>query len=196
METIWQDLRYPLRRIRRIPSFAAAAVLTLALGIGANTAIFSVIERVLLRPLPYKDPRRLVQIWNTYLPMIPQGPNSAGDFRDFQQRARSFSGMAAYIDTSRGLNFTGQGEPQRLELRYVTPGLFPLLGISPAAGRNFSSEDDKPGSSSNVMISHHLWETGFGSNPEVVGRTLTLDGRGYTVLGVLPEQLRLASNTD
>ena len=196
METIWQDLRYALRSIRRMPAFAAAAVLTLALGIGANTAIFSVIERVLLRPLPYKDPQRLVQIWNTYPPTIPQGPNSAGDFRDFQQRAHTISGMAAYIDTPRGLNFTGQGEPQRLELRYVTSGLFPLLGIDPVVGRNFGSEDDKPGSSSNVMISHRLWETGFGSDPAVVGRTLTLDGRGYTVLGVIPEQLRLAPNTD
>ena len=195
METIWQDLRYALRSIRRVPAFAAAAVLTLALGIGANTAIFSVIERVLLRPLPYKDPDRLVQIWNTYPPTIPQGPNSAGDFRDFQQRARSFSGMAAYIDTPRGLNLTSQGEPQRLELRYATSGLFPLLGIDPVVGRNFQSEDDKR-SSSTVLISHRLWETGFGSDTTVVGRTLTLDGRGYTVLGVLPEQLRLASNAD
>jgi putative ABC transport system permease protein len=196
METIWQDLRYALRSIRRIPAFAAAAALTLALGIGANTAIFSVIERVLLRPLPYNDPTRLVQIWNTYPPMIPQGPNSAGDFRDFQQRARTFSGMAAYIDTPRGLNFTGQGEPQRLELRYVTSGLFPLLGINPVVGRNFTSEDDKPGSSSTVLIGHHLWETRFGSDPAIVGRTLTLDDRGYTVLGVLPEQLRLGPDTD
>src|SRR5437016_4374944 len=143
-ETIWQDLRYALRSIRRIPAFAAAAALTLALGIGANTAIFTIIERVLLRPLPYRDPTRLVEIWNTYPPMIPQGPNSAGDFRDFQQRAHTFSGMAAYIDTPRGLNLTGQGEPQRLELRYATSGLLPLLGIDPVVGSNFTSEGDRP----------------------------------------------------
>src|SRR6476659_7932634 len=104
METIWQDLRYAFRGLSKVPAFSVAAAVTLALGIGANTAIFSVVERVLLRPLPYKDSARLVQVWNTYPPMIPQGPNSAGDFHDFQQRALTFFGMGAYIDTTRGLN--------------------------------------------------------------------------------------------
>ena len=196
METIRQDLRYALRSILTDPAFCAAAILTLALGIGANTAIFSIVERVLLRPLPYKDPTRLVQLWNTYPPMVPQGPNSAGDFRDFQQRAHTFSAMAAYINTPRGLNLTGEGGPQRLEFGYATSGLLPLLGIEPVVGRDFSSEDDSPSSSSTVLISHQLWENRFGSDPAVVGRTLTLDGRNYTVLGVLPEQLRLAQTID
>src|SRR6516162_2398755 len=177
METIRQDLRYAVRSILTDPAFCAAAILTLALGIGANTAIFSIVERVLLRPLPYKDPTRLVQLWNTYPPMVPQGPNSAGDFRDFQQRAHTFSAMAAYINTPRGLNLTGEGGPQRLEFGYATSGLLPLLGIEPVVGRDFSSEDDSPSGSSTVLISHQLWENRFGSDPAVVGRTLTLDGR-------------------
>src|SRR5215470_16338474 len=135
MGTIWHDLHDAWGMLRKSPMFTAAAVLTLGLGIGANTAIFSVIEAVLLRPLPYKDPTRLVQLWNTYPPMVPQGPNSAGDFRDFQQRAHTFSAMAAYINTPRGLNLTGEGGPQRLEFGYATSGLLPLLGIEPVVGR-------------------------------------------------------------
>src|SRR3984957_8390840 len=145
MGTIWHDLRHAYKMVRRTPTFTLAAALTLALGIGANTAIFSVVESVLLRPLPYKDPSRLVQVWNTYPPMIPQGPNSAGDFRDFRQRSRTFSEMAAYIDTPRGLNLTGGGEPERLEMRYVASGLLPMLGIQPIAGRGFTPAEDNPG---------------------------------------------------
>src|SRR5215831_9711226 len=104
MGTIWHDLHRTFGTIRKMPLFTVAAVLTLALGISANTVIFSVIESVLLRPLPYKDPSTLVQLWNTYPPMVPQGPNSSGDFRDFRRQARSFSAIGAYVDTPRGLN--------------------------------------------------------------------------------------------
>jgi len=180
----------------RIPTFTLASVLTLALGIGANTAIFSVVESVLLRPLPYKNPSRLVQLWNTYPPMIPQGPNSACDFRDFRQRSQTFSEMGAYVDTARGLNLTGEGEPERLEMRYVTSSLFPMLGVKPIAGRGFTLAEDNPGTPLTVLISYHLWQKQFGSNPGVVGHALTLDGRGYTLAGVLPEDLRLAPATD
>src|SRR5215831_4406273 len=124
MGTILHDFRHATRSLRKVPGFSVAAILALALGIAANAAIFSIVESVLLRPLPYKDPASLVQLWNTYPPTIPQGPNSAGDFRDFQQRARSFSEMAAYIDIPRGLNLTKLGDPERLEARYVTSGLF------------------------------------------------------------------------
>lgn len=196
MGILWHDLRQAWRALRRSPAFTLAAVLTLTLGIGANTAIFSVVESVLLRPLPYKDPSRLVQLWNTYPPAIPQGPNSAGDFRDFRQRSRTFSGMAAYIDTARGLNLTGDGEPERLEMRYVTSGLFPLLGVKPILGRGFTAAEDAPGIPLTALISYELWQRRFGSNPGVVGRALTLDGRGYTLAGVLPKALRLAPTTD
>jgi putative ABC transport system permease protein len=138
----------------------------------------------------------LVQVWNSYPPTLPKVQNSAGDFRDFQQRARSFSVMAAYIDTPRGLNLTGAGEPERLEARYATSRLFPMLGINTVAGRGFTPEEDSPGSPSTVLISQHLWQRHFGSDPGVVGQTLTLDGRSYVLAGVLPVELELAPTTD
>ncbi|MBV8732920.1 MAG: ABC transporter permease, partial [Acidobacteriia bacterium] len=121
--------------LRKNPAFSLAAVLVLTLGIGANTAIFSVVESVLLRPVPYRDPSRLVQLWNTYPPVLPQAPNSAGDFQDFRKRSRTFAQMGAYIDTPRGLNLTGDGEPARVEMKYATSSLFPMLGVLPLAGR-------------------------------------------------------------
>ncbi len=196
MENLWQDLRHGFRALRKSPGFTAVAVLTLGLGIGANTAIFSVVENVLLRPLPYRDPSALVQIWNTYLPQFPRAGNSPGDFQDFRRQARSFSGMAAFVDIPEGFNLTGEGEPQRLEARYATSGFFSLLGIQPIAGRTFTPEEDKPGASSVVMLSHRLWQSRFGSDPASVGRTLMLDGRGYTLIGILPAAFRMAPTTD
>jgi putative ABC transport system permease protein len=193
---MWSSLMRSIRVFRKNPAFALAAVLTLAVGIGANTAIFSVIESILLRPLPYKDPKSLVQFWNTYLPTIPKGPNSAGDFREFRQKAQSFSGMEAYIDIPEGLNLTGQGEPARLEARYATSGLFPMLGIQPVAGRGFTSEEDNAGSPPAVLISSNLWRTRFGADRAAIGRMLTMDGRGYLLAGVLPDELHLAPTTD
>ncbi len=196
LDYLLRDIRHSCRSLRKSLGFTSAAILTLALGIGANTAIFSVVDRVLLRPLPYKDASRLVQLWNTYPPILPQGPNSAGDFRDFRQRSQTFSDMAAYIDTPRGLNLTEEGEPARLEMRYVTSGLFPMLGIMPIAGRDFTTAEDKPGAPLTALISYKLWQSRFGSNPGVVGRTLTLDGRGYTLVGILAKDVQLAPTTD
>ena len=196
MEFLWQDLRHAFRALRKSPGFAAVAILTLGLGIGANTAIFSVVQNVLLRPLPYRDPSALVQVWNTYLPQFPKVPNSRGDFQDFRRQASSFSDMAAFVDIPQGFNLTGEGEPQRLEARYATSGFFPLLGVKPVAGRTFTPEEDKPGASQVVMLSHRLWQSRFGSDPAVVGRMLLLDGRGYMLAGVLPATFRLAPTTD
>jgi len=196
METLWQDLRHALRILRKSPGFTAVAVLTLALGIGANTAIFSVVESVLLRPLPYPDPGRLVHVWNSYLPQFPQVPNSSGDFLDFRRQASSFSDMAAYIDIPQGFNLTGEGDPQRLEARLATSGLFPLLGVQPVAGRTFTAQDDQRGGPRVVVLSYALWQSRFGANRSVVGHSITLDGIGYTVLGVLPPSFALAPTTD
>jgi putative ABC transport system permease protein len=196
MGTIRHDLRHACRMLRRNATFTLAAVLTLALGIGANTAIFSVVESVLLRPLPYQNPSKLIQVWNTYPPLLPQAPNSVGDFRDFRERSQTFSEVAAYIDTPRGLNLAGEGEPERLEMRYMTSGLLATLGIKPVAGRGFTSAEDQPGMPFAVLISYRLWKQRFSSNPAVVGRTLTLDGLGYTLTGVLPEDFRLDPKTD
>ena len=196
METFLQDLRHAFRALRKSPGFTAVAVLTLGLGIGANTAIFSVVESVLLKPLPYRDPGSLVQVWNTYLPQFPQVQLSSGDFLDFGRQSTSFSQMAAYVDVPRGCNLTGVGEPERLESRFATSGLLGLLGIRPAAGRAFTPEEDKPGSAPTVLISHRLWQNRFGADPAIVGRTLMLDGRGYILAGVLPAAFRLAPTTD
>jgi putative ABC transport system permease protein len=196
METLWQDLRHAFRALRMSPGFTAVAVLTLGLGIGANTAIFSVVENVLLRPLPYRDPAALVQLWNTYLPAFPQTPMSSGDFQDFQRQAGSFSQMAAYVDPPSGFNLTGDGQPERLEATLATSGLFPLLGVRPVEGRTFTPEEDKPGSPPVVLISHRLWQNHFGSDPSVVGRTIILDGRGFTLVGVLPAEFSLVPTTD
>jgi putative ABC transport system permease protein len=196
MENVWQDLRHAFRALRKSPGFTAVAVLTLGLGIGANTAIFSVVESVLLRPLPYRDPSALVHVWNTYLPAFPQTPMSAGDFQDFQRQAKSFSQMAAYVDPPSGFNLTGDGQAEHLEASLATSGLFPLLGIRPVAGRTFHPEEDKPGNPPVVLISHRLWQSHFGSDPSVVGQTIRLDGRGFTLIGILPAEFRLIPSTD
>ena len=166
-------------------------MLTLALGIGANTAIFSVVENVLLRPLPYPHPENLVQIWNTYQPQVPRAGLSPGDYADWKEQNASFSEMGAYVELTQGFNLTGDGEPQRVLGSYTSAGLFPLLGIRLAAGHYFSPEEDRAGSAPVVILSHRLWQSRFGSDPSVVGRTITLDNERYTVTGVLPADFRL-----
>lgn len=196
MNALRQDIRYAIRMLARNPAFTIVAVLTLALGIGANTAIFSVVHRVLLQPPPYQQPASLVQIYNTYFPAWPQLGLSPGDFLDFRRQAQSFSEMAAYIDIPEGFNLTGQGEPERVQAAYADSNLFPTLGVRPIAGRSFTSEQDKAGSAPALLITHRFWESHFGSDPSVIGRTLTLDGKGYTLIGVLPSELDIARWAD
>ena len=191
MENILQDIRYSFRTLSKNPGFAAVAVLTLALGIGANTAIFSVVENVLLRPLPYPQPENLVQIWNTYQPQVPRAALSPGDYADWGKQNASFSEMGAYVQLTRGFNLTGEGEAQRVLGSYASASLFPMLGIKLAAGHYFVPEEDRAGSSPVVILSHRLWQSRFGGDPEVVGRTITLDNQRYTVVGVLPADFRL-----
>ena len=189
--SLLQDIRYGIRTLGKNPGFTAVAVLTLALGIGANTAIFSVVENVLLRPLPYPQPGNLVQIWNTYPPQAPRAGLSPGDYADWRQQNASFSEMGGYAHISQGFNLTGEGEPQRVLGSYASAGLFPLLGIHLAAGHYFVEEEDRAGSSPVVILSHHLWLSRFGGDPAVLGRTITLDNQRYRVTGVLPADFRL-----
>ena len=191
METLWRDLRFALRSLRRSPAFTAVAVLTLGLGVGANTAIFSVVQSVLLRPLPYRQPETLVQVWNTYFPIFPKIELSPGDYQDLRRQAQSFSEVAGYVSIAQGFNLTGAGEPTRLQAAYATSALFPLLGSRPAAGRAFIAEEDKPGTALSVILSHRFWQSHFGGDPSVVGRILTLDGQGYRVAGVAPADFEL-----
>ena len=191
IESLLQDIRYGIRTLGKNPGFTAVAVLTLALGIGANTAIFSVVENVLLRPLPYPQPGNLVQIWNTYPPQAPRAGLSPGDYADWRQQNASFSEMGGYAHISQGFNLTGEGEPQRVLGSYASAGLFPLLGIHLAAGHYFVEEEDRAGSSPVVILSHQLWLSRFGGDPAVLGRTITLDNQRYRVTGVLPADFRL-----
>jgi putative ABC transport system permease protein len=191
MESFVQDIRYGIRTLAKSSGFSSVAVLTLALGIGANTAIFSVVENVLLRPLPYPHPENLIQIWNTYPPQVPRGALSPGDYADWHQQATSFSEMGAYGEISKGVNLTGESEPQRVLVGYASSDLFPMLGARIVAGRLFVPEENRAGSAPVVILGHRLWQSRFGGDPGVVGRAITLDNKRYTVVGILPAGFQL-----
>ncbi len=183
LESVLADCRYGLRMMRKYPGFTLAAVITLALGIGANTAIFSVVNTVLLRPLPYPEAGRIVYL-SEWSRDVPDLSIALANFRDWEKMSTVFDSMVAYRADS--LNLTGHGEPQRLAVRQVTAGLFPTLGVEPILGRELTPNDDKPGAEPVVLLSDSLWARAFGSDPSVLGRRLTLDGQSYTVIGVLP----------
>ena len=191
MGALLQDLRFAFRMLAKNPGFTIVAVLTLGLGIGANSAIFSVVQNVLLRPLPYQHPESLAQIWNTYLPVYPRVGLSQGDYEDWGRQARTVSEFGAYVDVSQGFNLTGGGDPERVESSYATANLFPMLGIRMAVGRGFVPAEDKPGSAPAVILSHRFWQSRFGADAAAVGRTLTLDGQRYTIIGALPANFAL-----
>jgi putative ABC transport system permease protein len=191
LEYLLKDIRYGVRNLARTPAFAAVAVLTLALGIGANTAIFSVVENVLLRPLPYPHPENLVEIHNTYPPQVPIGALSPGDYADWHQQATSFSELGAYAEISKGMNLTGEGEPQRVLVGYASSDLFPMLGARVVAGRSFVPEENRAGNAPVVILGHRIWESRFGGDPSIVGRTVTLDNKRYSVVGILPAGFQL-----
>jgi putative ABC transport system permease protein len=196
LESLIQDVRFGFRMLSKNPGFTVVAVLTLALGMGANTAIFSVVDAVLLKSLPYHDPDKLVEIWNTYFPSLPQLGLSGGDFQNWKDLTREFSGMGAYRYVSQEFNVAGEGEPQRLEATYATSTLFSVLEVSPVVGRTFNQAEDKPGSAPVIMISHRVWQNLFNADPHVVGRLLTLDGEGFTLVGVLPADFSLVNWAD
>jgi putative ABC transport system permease protein len=179
------DLRFGVRSMRKQPLFAAVVVATLALGIGANAAIFTVVDAVVLRPLPYRDADRLVVLWgNLHRPGLDEIPGSAGEFVDYRSRVNSFEQVAAY-DTD-GFNLTGGGEPERIEGAVVTPSLFPLLGASAALGRTFVPDEERPGRAAVIVISHSLWTRRFGADRSIAGRTVTVDRSPVQVVGVMP----------
>jgi len=186
VDGLLRDLRISLRQILRRPAFAAVAGLTLALGIGATTAIFSVVDGVLLRPLPYDDPEELVVVWGTETG-LRSGSSWASypDFVDFESQAASFEALAAW--SSQTLTLTGHGgEPVRIPVTRVTWDLFPVLGATPAAGRNILPEEDRPGGADVLVLTHAFWRDRLGAPGDVVGRTLTLDGNPFEVVGVMP----------
>jgi predicted permease len=183
------DLRYALRALRRTPGFTAVVVLTLALGIGANSVMFSVIDAVLLRPLPYRDPASLVSVYEARSGSSDaRAPVASGNYRDWRDRNRVFDAAALY--RPRSMNFTGTGEPERLDVTLASANLFTVLGVAPEIGRPFTAAEDGAGDALTALISHRLWETRFGSDPGAVGRAVTLGGRSYTVGGVMPASFK------
>jgi predicted permease len=195
METLIQDLRYGMRALLKSPGFTAVAVIALALGIGANTAIFSVIDAVLLRPLPYKDAERLTLIWHSY-PQINLAEASICPpcYREYRDLTTSFEQVAA--QTGWSVNLTGTGEPERLQGSRVSYNYFATLGAEPAHGRGFLAEEDQPGNNRVVVISHGFWVRRFGSDPNTVGSTLTLDGNSYAVVGIMPADFVVPQSVD
>jgi len=196
MGNLLQDIRYGIRTLSKNPGFTIVAVLTLALGIGANTAIFSVVESLLLRALPYPQPEQLVEIWNTYPPQVPKGGLSPGDYADWRRQNASFSEMGAFASNSQGFNLSGEGEPQRVEAGYADSGLFPILGVRVVAGRSFLPEEDRAGSAPVVILGHRLWQGRYGGDPGVMGRNILLDNQRYTVVGVLPPGRQILGSAD
>ena len=189
LDALCQDIRYTFRSLLRQPAFALIAILTLGLGIGANTAIFSVVNGVLLSPLPYREPERLVLLWESVTD-LPQISVSYPDYLDWRQRAKSFEGIAVY-DEGDSYTLTGAGDPETVQGHLASGNLFSLLGIRPALGRLLSPADDSPGAAPATVLSDGFWHRRFGADSGIVGRTLLLNGAPYTVAGVLPPDMRL-----
>lgn len=191
MNTVLQDLRYGLRMLAKHPGFTAVAVATLTLGIGVNTAIFSVVNGVLLNPLPYPQPDRLVALYSRD-PSLTRSSISYPNFLDWVRDNHSFSALAAYREDD--LNLTGMGEPERLPGDMVSASFFPVLGVKPLIGRTFTTAEDQVGASPVVLISGGFWKRKFGSSPDVLGRTLSLNSTAYTVVGVIPSHFYYQGN--
>jgi putative ABC transport system permease protein len=186
---LWQDLRYGLRMLAKNPGFTTVAVVALALGIGANSAIFSVVNQVLLQPLPFKNPGQLVVVWENATHLgFPKNTPSPANFLDWREQNTVFDGMAAFAE--RSFNLTGVGEPERLDGRRVSANLFDVLGVKPILGRTFVPQEDQPGTKV-VILNESLWKRRFGGDQTVIGRALTLNGESYTVVGVVPSTVRL-----
>ena len=194
LSDLGQDLRYGLRVLVKNPGFTTVAIIALALGIGANSAIFSVVNTVLLRPLPYKNPDKLVMVWEeaTHLG-FPKNTPSPANFIDWRDQNTVFEGVAAIVE--RSFNLTGVGEPERFDGRRVSANLFALLGVEPHLGRTFRPEEDQPGTHV-VILSYGLWQRRFGSDPSVIGQPLSLNGESYTVVGVMARSFQFPTRRD
>lgn len=196
MNTLWQDIRYASRMLWKNPGFTFVAVLALALGIGANTAIFSVVNGVLLRPLPYEDSQQLVAIYGANAGAAAERmPLSFPDFTDYKNQARTLEHLAAYASSGTSL-MSGGDEPERIMGASVSAELFPMLGAKPEFGRVFTTEEDQPGSAPVIVLSHGLWQRRFNSDQGIIGREIALGSRSATVLGVMPADFKFPIEQD
>src|SRR5215469_7812952 len=183
-ETLLQDLRYGARMLRKNPGFAMVAIVTLALGIGANSAIFSVVNGVLLRPLPYKDPARLMFVYSSFNGVLEGAAASPPDFRTLHEQNHSFESLSAYY--SETANLTGLGQPERMRGRVVSAEYFSTIGVQPMLGRSFLPGEEKWGAHHVVIVSYGFWRSHFNGDSDISNRTFNLDGEPYTVIGVMP----------
>ncbi len=190
METILQDIRYGVRTLIKHPGFTAVAVIALALGIGANSAIFSVVNSLLLRPLPFSEPDKLVRVWEAN---VKRGrseiPASFPNFADWRDQNHVFEQVVAYTDYS--FNLTGTGEPERIRSALVSPAFFSTLGINPTLGRVFLPEEDQKNKVFSVVMGQRLWQRRFNSDPNIVGKAINLNGDSFTVVGVIAHNAHL-----
>jgi len=193
MSAILQDLKYSLRTLAKSPGFTAVAILTLALGIGANTAIFSVVNAVLLRPLPFKNSAQLVLMRETYK-QVGNVSVSYPDFLDWREQSHSFAAMAVINNV--GFNLSGVAQPENIGGYAVSPNFLALLGVRPVLGRDLLPSEEKPGTAPVLLLSYQLWQSHLGGDPGVIGRSITLDGRSFSIVGILPPTFRFLDRTD
>src|SRR5689334_15049106 len=189
MDNLIRDIRFALRTMMRKPGFTAIAIIIMALGIGANTAIFSLVRAVLLRPLPFANPDRLVMVWEDAAFIgFPKNTPAPANYVDWKTRNEVFEDMAA-ID-SRSYNLVGDGQPEKVYALGVTESFFPLLGVEPTLGRVLAPEDDRPGAAKVAVISYGLWQSRYGGEASVIGRDILLNDEKHTVVGVMPKDFQ------
>src|SRR5215813_14217136 len=195
MQGFWQDLRYGVRTLWKNPGFTLVAVITLGLGIGANTAIFSVVNGVLLSALPYPQPEQLTMVWlDNRRQGIPDDITSYPNFVDWRDRNKTFQGMAGV--TSDRYNLTGTGEPEEIRAATVSINFFQLIGVNPMLGRVFTAEEEQPGKDKVVVLSHGLWQRRFGGDPGILNKKITLSDEPYVVVGIMPPGFQFPEKTE
>src|SRR5262245_12041251 len=178
MDTVWQDVRYAWRGLRRSPGFAAAALLSLVLGIGSSLAIFTITDNLLLRPLPYRDPSRLMMVWESHRVRAGYNVINPSNYRDWKRRSTSFESMAIF--SSGRAVLTEGGRSEELGIQFFSADLLPMLGVQPLRGRLFHAQDDRPGAENVILLSHRLWQTWFGADEGIIGRKVTLNSAPAT----------------
>src|SRR4030095_14848159 len=196
MDTLFKDLRYGFRSLLKRPGFTLIALLALALGIGANTAIFSLVNAVLLKPLPFKDPDQLVWMWGNIRNAGNKASVSPADFLDFRSQNRTFEQFAASGTLPLALNLTGGGEAERLSASGITGNYFQTLGVAAFLGRGFTLENEKPGQDQVAVLSYAFWQKRFGGDGSILNKTIVLDGRSFEVIGVMPGAFNFPQNAD
>ena len=196
LESLFQDVRFAFRMLRKSPTFAVIAILTLALGIGATTSIFTVANDFLIRSLPFSNSNRLVMVKRYDVKQSQSGWADPPTFKYWQQQNHVFENMAAWSEPTNQFNLTGPEGPERVSAKQVSSDFFQVLGVNPILGRTFSDAEDRPGGNPVAIIGHSLWKTRFGGTSEILGKTITLDGKDYSVIGVLPASFRFSTTPE